>query len=137
MSLDYTLNIGRDGRQKDRACWLGDERVDIVKFPNIAAQMDAHHLAFKDNTFTQIYCFEVLEHLEAPVIALGEMGRVLESNGKVLLTIPNILYWRRIACALLKKIFVEPDHKQAWDILKLGSLAEQCGLSVEEYGWIN
>ena len=45
--------------------------------------------------FTVVVCFEVLEHLFAPHLAVAEMHRVLEPGGVLIATVPNVAYWRR------------------------------------------
>ena len=47
---------------------------------------DVHAMPFLDNTFDQILCTEVLEHLHSPEKAISEMYRVLKSGGKIILT---------------------------------------------------
>lgn len=134
----FTLNIGCGGKPNHRAYTFGDIRIDIIPFRNITARMDAHHLALKDNLFDETYCFEVLEHLTSPIIALKEMRRTLKQNGKILLTIPNLWNWRRILRGILKRISISRiDHKQGWDILELANLAHQAGLKIREYGWLD
>ncbi|MEM3617009.1 MAG: class I SAM-dependent methyltransferase [Conexivisphaerales archaeon] len=136
------LNVGCGGRPRDKACYYGDVRVDIARFPTVTALMDAHFLAFKASVFDKIVCFEVLEHLDSPIKALKEFKRVLKTNGKIIISVPNIWYWRRIVRALIEKqkIFKtspEIDHKQAWDIYEFHSLAEQVGLKVANVDWLN
>ena len=82
--------------KQDRLWDYGDVRVDIVFFPNINVIADAHRLPFRDECLTQIVGFEILEHLESPFRALKEFKRVLKSNGRIIITIPNLWEWRRI-----------------------------------------
>lgn len=51
---------------------------------------DVRWLPFKDNYFNVITCFDVLEHLESPQIALSELNRVLRDDGTFLISVPNI-----------------------------------------------
>jgi ubiquinone/menaquinone biosynthesis C-methylase UbiE len=52
-------------------------------------QADAQNLPCKDQVFTHIICSEVLEHVLDPSAAISEMARVLRSEGKVVISIPN------------------------------------------------
>jgi ubiquinone/menaquinone biosynthesis C-methylase UbiE len=52
-------------------------------------QADAQNLPCKDQTFTQILCSEVLEHLLDPLAAIMEMARILKAQGAVVISIPN------------------------------------------------
>jgi methionine biosynthesis protein MetW len=56
---------------------------------------DAAHLPFGDESFDAAVCIEVLEHLFEPQKAAMEMLRVLRPGGCILVTVPNVAYWRR------------------------------------------
>ncbi|MGC8933372.1 MAG: methyltransferase domain-containing protein [Candidatus Methanodesulfokora sp.] len=133
------LNIGCGGPTSKRA-FYGDIRVDIREFPNVTAVMDAHKLAFRDNSFRKIVAYEVLEHLESPIEALREMKRVLSDGGILEITIPNVWYWRLLlACWLgtLRPKNLDTDHKQIWDIYTFQLLAKQVGLDCYEIKWLD
>lgn len=49
---------------------------------------DSACLPFKARSFDTVLMFEVLEHLERPGRALGEIERVLREDGQVMVTIP-------------------------------------------------
>lgn len=44
----------------------------------------AELLPFKNESFDAVYCFDVLEHVNDPVVALKEMRRVLKKDGTLL-----------------------------------------------------
>jgi SAM-dependent methyltransferase len=54
------------------------EGVDVVA--------DAHSLPFENDSFENILCSEVLEHLHTPELAISEMYRVLKPGGSLILT---------------------------------------------------
>jgi methionine biosynthesis protein MetW len=56
---------------------------------------DASALPFDDGSFDVGLMIEVLEHLFAPHEAVAEMHRVLRPGGVLLVTVPNVSYWRR------------------------------------------
>jgi SAM-dependent methyltransferase len=56
---------------------------------------DASVLPFKDGSFDIGLMVEVLEHLFTPHHAVADMHRVLRPGGVLLVTVPNISYWRR------------------------------------------
>ena len=63
----------------------GDVRVDLKRgSANILA--DAQHLPFKDQSFQEVHCISVLEHISSWSQALNEMLRV--TKGKVLIEVP-------------------------------------------------
>jgi SAM-dependent methyltransferase len=50
---------------------------------------DLLELPFPDNTFEVATCFEAIEHVATPEIALDELSRVLEPNGVLAISSPN------------------------------------------------
>jgi predicted SAM-dependent methyltransferase len=137
--MKLVLNIGCGGPSGKRA-FYGDVRVDIRKFPNVTAVMDAHKLAFRDNSFGKVVAYEVLEHLESPIEALREMRRVLRDDGIIEITIPNVWYWKLpLACwlGILRPRNLDTDHKQIWDIYTSQLLAKQAGLECYEIEWLD
>jgi 2-polyprenyl-3-methyl-5-hydroxy-6-metoxy-1,4-benzoquinol methylase len=51
-------------------------------------------LPYADGAFDYIVCVEGIEHLENPFLTLREFSRILEPEGKIILTTPNILNLR-------------------------------------------
>jgi len=136
------LNAGCGGKSNDKAYYFGDVRIDLKHFPPVTALMDAHFLGFKSSIFDKIVCFEVLEHLDSPIKALREFKRVLKRDGEILISVPNVWYWRRLLRALIKqhKIFDENitiDHKQAWDVYEFHNLAYQVGFKLINVKWLD
>jgi methionine biosynthesis protein MetW len=54
----------------------------------------AARLPFADESFDHVVCIEVLEHLFAPDAAAAEIFRVLRPGGRLVVSVPNIAYWR-------------------------------------------
>ncbi len=48
-------------------------------------------LPYADNTFDYVSCIEGLEHIENPQHAIREFARVLQPNGHLVTSVPNIL----------------------------------------------
>ena len=59
---------------------------------------DVSTLPFTDSCFDIITCFDVLEHIEEPLIALSEINRILKEGGLFMVSTPNIssvgLQWK-------------------------------------------
>ena len=51
-------------------------------------------LPFESNTFDCVFFGDIIEHLFDPESLLREVGRVLKPNGRLVISCPNIAYWR-------------------------------------------
>lgn len=49
---------------------------------------------FPDNSFDKVFWGDNIEHLFDPAFALKEIRRVLKESGKLILSCPNMGYWR-------------------------------------------
>ena len=65
-------------------------RMDIQKSQGVQVAADAHFLPFRDSVFSNVYLFDVLHHLECPLVFLAEAARVLHSGGRVIMIEPGI-----------------------------------------------
>jgi SAM-dependent methyltransferase len=63
----------------------------------VAQVTDAGRLPVRSASVDRVACLEVLEHLLAPQEAVTEARRVLRPGGLLLVTVPNVAYWRRRA----------------------------------------
>jgi SAM-dependent methyltransferase len=77
------LFAGRRYIGVDRA--VGDGTWDYGRLDALA---DLGRLPFSTASFDWIFCTETLEHLLKPRQALSELGRVLKSGGRLVLTVP-------------------------------------------------
>jgi len=68
-----------------KACYLSQQRV---RNSELIVQGDAQHLQFDDDSFDEVVCLEVLEHLPDYRKALNEIVRVLRRGGKLHVSIP-------------------------------------------------
>ena len=82
---------------------------------------------FEENKYDYIVIAEVLEHLHSPHLAIDKIGHVLNSNGKVILTVP----------------FIFPIHERPYDYYRytkygLGFLFKDfCNVKIKERNsWI-
>jgi len=129
-----TLNLGCGESKK------GDIRLDIRKTSAVNIIADAHYLPFRNEVFDRIFCIEVLEHLNSPLKALNEIRRVLNKNGVIIVTVPNLTEIRRIISIIRNPYWVhciKTDHKQGWDAIAFNLLAHQAGLKIVHIDWLD
>jgi SAM-dependent methyltransferase len=64
---------------------VADYKPDIVG--------DIHNIPLPNESIDAIFCLAVLEHVENPLRAMEEMGRVLREGGKMLIYVPFLYYY--------------------------------------------
>lgn len=76
---------------------ISEPAVEEAKALGLQAQLidDAASLPIPDAAYDVVVSVEVLEHLFLPLEALTEMARVLRPGGVLIVTVPNVAYWRR------------------------------------------
>lgn len=94
----FAPRLPRDGVYLDIGCGESPFRgffkskryvtLDIATASRPGVVGDAHALPFRDAVVDVAVCTEVLEHLDHPEVALGEIARVLRSDGFLVLTVP-------------------------------------------------
>jgi 2-polyprenyl-3-methyl-5-hydroxy-6-metoxy-1,4-benzoquinol methylase len=72
------------------------------------SQADACHLPFPSHAFDTVICSEVIEHIPAVEMAIAEMARVLEPDGRLVLSTPNYWSWFGLARVLAEGITGRP-----------------------------
>jgi len=65
-------------------------RIDIQPSPGVDVAADAHRLPFVDYSFATIYLFDVMHHLQCPLLFFAEASRVLRPGGRVVMVEPGI-----------------------------------------------
>ncbi len=79
-------------------------RLDIQKSEGLDIIGDAHFLPFKNNVFSKIFLFDVLHHLQCPILFFHEAKRVLKKKGRVIMVEPGI--------TPVSKIFYKTFHQE-------------------------
>ena len=82
--------------------------VDFIKKKGIdkVHNLNKYPYPFKDNTFDEIKCVEVVEHLDDTVATMKEIFRILKPGGKVIITVP---YFLSVGA------WSNPEHKRAFN----------------------
>ncbi len=84
-----------------------------------------YRLPFRDSIFDFILCTEVLEHLTGDVDALKEIGRVLQKNGELLISVP-----------MSPPVYHDSAHKRdGYSLNKLESLLEKNGFEITDVNY--
>jgi SAM-dependent methyltransferase len=81
-----------------------EELLDIAQKKGIVsfkADIDKDRYPFETDFFDAVFMGEVLEHLNDPDHALGEIRRILRPNGLLVITTPNFAAWYNRLALLL------------------------------------
>ena len=65
-------------------------RMDIQKAKGLDVVADAHFLPFRNELFSKIFLFDVLHHLDCPLVFFSEANRVLANGGRIIMVEPGI-----------------------------------------------
>ena len=71
----------------------------------VSGDLNEVFLPYKSESFEAVTCFEVIEHVLDPIHLLGEINRVLQHRGQLILSTPNIRYFRNLNNLLFKGVF--------------------------------
>lgn len=111
-----------------------NENVQICESLGLPAQQgDLYHLPIHDNSIETLLLIEVIEHLSNPEKALGEVGRVLKPNGKVIIVFPNDKFFSfaRLITFKFKERAEDYGHVRQWTHKDLKELLIEKGLIVK------
>ena len=79
-------------------------RMDVQKAKGLDVVADAHFLPFRDELFSKIFLFDVLHHLDCPLVFFSEANRVLSDRGRIIMIEPGI--------TPISKIFYKMFHQE-------------------------
>jgi SAM-dependent methyltransferase len=99
------------------------KNLNLELLPNVDIVADAHLLPFRGGSLSAIHCEAVLEHLEYPDVAVGEMWRVLEPGGQIFAATP-----------FLQAFHGYPSHYQNFTLVGHRRLFERAGFEVLDAG---
>ena len=83
------------------------------------ACVDCEELAFKDEAFDKIICWDILHHLSYPEKGIEEMHRIIKAGGRILASEPNSLSpARRLSEVMWKEESLERSF-YPWNLRKM------------------
>lgn len=87
----------------------GYVNVDIAKLPGVDKVVDLNKFPypFKDNTFSEVFCDNVLEHLDDLNKVMEELHRILQKDGKLVVKVP---YYAQVGA------YSDPTHKHLFTL---------------------
>jgi 2-polyprenyl-3-methyl-5-hydroxy-6-metoxy-1,4-benzoquinol methylase len=93
-----------------------------------------HEARFADATFHVISAFELIEHLNDPLLLLGECHRILKQDGILIINTPNAASWT--ASVMRERwdgfsLSSMGGHVSFFSPRSLAHLARHCGFRVE------
>ena len=98
--------------------------------------IDTENLPVADESYDAIVCLETIEHVYDIHHALFEIGRVLKVSGKVLISVPNLAYWR-YRLQLLRgqvphPVVTDEKHLHVFTVSSIVGRPSQVGLRTEQ-----
>jgi len=152
--LDIGCGAGQSYAQSvnsDAASYKGvdvsEHAVGLARASGLDAEVieDAAALPFGDSRFDVAICIEVVEHLFSPHRAAAEIHRVLNPGGRLIISAPNVAYWRLrlnmvrgiwnpLGDALAIEQPWRDPHIRFFTPATLGRMLEQAGFARVEVG---
>lgn len=142
-SDDVTLEVGSAFRPQ-RHLFPAVISGDILFYPQMDVQFDAHNLPFADKAFSMIVCIEVLEHCHTPQQVINEFYRLLKDEGQLLLSTRFIFpihdaphdYYRYTKYGLqhlMKDFSSVAIQEEAHSVVTVGVLLQRLAYQIDWY----
>ena len=111
------------------------EKIQICQRLGLPARLgNVYELAFETDSFDCCLLLEVIEHLQDPFRALGEIRRVLRRGGRLLLIFPNDPLFKvsRLCFFKVEEAFAPSGHVRQWTPGTMREALQKNGFEVQE-----
>lgn len=97
--------------------------IDILTNSDCDILADILNLPIRRGVIDLIKSYEVFEHLKSPFYALRECRRVLKMFGFLVISIPNVMFYRAfLRWSFKSKITVANEHIYGWRLSEIENL---------------
>lgn len=110
-----------------------EENIAICNKYNLPVlHSDVYDLPFESNSIDVCIFLEVIEHLDKPEMALGEIKRILRVGGRTIIIFPNDFNFKiaRILTGKLREAFYDAGHIRQWTPKNLAQLLKEIGFGI-------
>lgn len=120
LSYGVDIEIPREGLAEDNSWHFIQANLDA----------DSWMQPFEGETFDLILAFDIIEHLQSPVVFLEQCKRLLNAKGQVLITTPNVQSLERHLKPESWSGASDPQHRILFNKYSLGFLCKKSGLEI-------
>ena len=113
------LGCGPDIRQ-------GYVNLDFLKIKGVVTVHDLNKFPypFKDNSFDEVYCSHVLEHVDDLIKVLSELRRITSNNGRIIIRVPHF------SCGVSYR---DPTHKRLFSYFTFDYFTDECFYGLPQF----
>lgn len=109
------------------------ERANIHLARSWKVDIDKDNMPISSCYYDSVICVEVLEHLYDPDHCLQDIFRVLKPGGHLVVTVPNIAYWRyriQLMMGNIPNCAADPRHLHQFNLILLRKVAVSAGFKL-------
>lgn len=113
---------------------LSEEMIRICREKGLFMTLIANYekLPFKNSSFDMVLCMNAFQYADNPYKTLAEFSRIIDKNGKIILTFLN-LWSLRGFIYLIRKVFkIQSSPMNKYSIIWFKKYAKQMGLKIQD-----